>query len=69
MVNKKIWLGILAMVLAFGTVVVKAEAQSNRGGEFILTNIPSRYDGRITFSNGNVTKSYTQQQADKKKSF
>jgi len=46
MVNKRFWLGILLMVLVFGMTIVGVEAQSNTGGEFTLTNIPSRYDGK-----------------------
>jgi len=50
MINKKILTGILVMALVFGMTVVVVEAQSNRGGEFILTNIPGRYDGKyVTF--------------------
>ena len=46
MVNKNFWLGIFAMVLVFGMTVVKVEAQSNNGGEFILTDIPAKYNGK-----------------------
>jgi hypothetical protein len=49
MVNKKFWLGILVMVLVFGMSVVGVEAQSNKGGEFTLTNIPGKYDGKYVF--------------------
>jgi hypothetical protein len=46
MVNNRFWLGILVMVLVFGMTVVGVEAQSNRGGEFTITNIPAKYDGK-----------------------
>jgi hypothetical protein len=47
MVNKKFYLGILAMVLVFGmTVVGNLEAQTDNGGEFILTDIPAKYNGK-----------------------
>jgi formylglycine-generating enzyme required for sulfatase activity len=50
MVNKKFWLGILVIVLVFGmTVVGNLEAQSNSGGEFTLTNIPAKYNGKYAY--------------------
>jgi hypothetical protein len=45
MVNKKTWLGILAVVLVFEMTVVGCEAQSNVG-KFTLTNIPEKYNGK-----------------------
>jgi len=51
MLNKKIWLVILVMILIFGMAVTEVEAQSNKGGEFTLTNIPAKYDGKyVLFS-------------------
>jgi hypothetical protein len=50
MVNKRFWLGMLVIVLAFGMTVVEVEAQSNRGGEFTLTNIPAKYDGKYAIA-------------------
>jgi len=53
MVNKKFFLGILVMVLVFGmTVVGNLEAQTDNGGELIITDIPAKYNGKyahITF--------------------
>jgi len=49
MVNKKCWLGILAIVLVFGMAVIEVEAQSNKGGEFTLTNIPTEYNNKYAF--------------------
>jgi hypothetical protein len=47
MVNRKSYLGILVMVLVFGmTVVGNLEAQTDNGGEFILTDIPAKYNGK-----------------------
>ena len=47
MVNRKIGLGILVMVLVFGmTVVGNIEAQTDNGGEFILIDIPAKYNGK-----------------------
>jgi len=46
MLNKKIWFGILVMTLVLGMAAVEVEAQSGRGGEFTLTNIPAKYDGK-----------------------
>jgi hypothetical protein len=40
------------MVLVFGMTVVKVEAQSNKGGEFTLINIPSKYDGKYIHLGG-----------------
>jgi len=40
---------VLATVLVFGMTVVGVEAQSNKGGEFTLVNIPARYDGKYAF--------------------
>jgi len=48
LVNKRFCLGIL--VLIFGMTVV--EAQSNKGGEFTLINIPSKYDGKYAVLEG-----------------
>jgi hypothetical protein len=36
---------MLAMLLVFGMTVVEVGAQNNNGGEFILTNIPAKYNG------------------------
>jgi hypothetical protein len=49
MVNKKSYLGILVMVmvLVFGmTVVGNLGAQTENGGEFILTDLPAKYNGK-----------------------
>jgi hypothetical protein len=47
MVNKKLGLGILVIGLVFGmTVVGNLEAQTDNGGEFILTDIPAKYNGK-----------------------
>ena len=47
MVNKNFYLGILVMVLVFGmTVVGNIEAQTENSGEFILTDIPAKYNGK-----------------------
>ena len=43
MKNKKMLLGMLVMVLAFGMSVVGCERES--GGTFTLTNIPSEFNG------------------------
>ena len=47
MANKRIWLGMLVMVLAFGFSRT-AYAQS-QGGTFTLTDIPSRFNGNYAF--------------------
>jgi hypothetical protein len=49
MVSKRFWFGILVMALVAGMTVVEVEAQSNRGGVFTLTNIPSKYNGKYAF--------------------
>jgi hypothetical protein len=64
MVNKKFYLGILVMVLVFGmTVVGNLEAQTENGGEFILTDLPAKYNGKyvlfIPSGNSNVMLSIT----------
>jgi len=52
MINKKNWLGILVMILVFGIMVIEVSAQSNKGGEFTLTNIPAKYDGKYVILYG-----------------
>jgi len=59
MVNRKLGLGILVMVLVFGmTVVGNLEAQTENGGEFILTDLPAKYNGKyVSFgASGNTVK-------------
>jgi hypothetical protein len=52
MANKKIWLGILVTVLVFGMTVVGCGDGStddnggNKGGTFVLTDIPATYNGK-----------------------
>jgi len=53
MVNKKFRLGILVMALVFGmTVVGNLEAQTENGGEFILTDLPAKYNGKYALLTG-----------------
>jgi hypothetical protein len=55
MVNKRVWLGILVMVLVFGMTVVGCDDGStndnggNTGGTFVLTDIPSAYNGKYAY--------------------
>jgi len=58
MVNRKLGLGILVMALVFGmTVVGNLEAQTDSGGEFILTDIPKKYNGKYAFLTGGSSES------------
>ena len=48
MANKKIWLGILVVVLVFGMAVLGCDdgsSDSGSGGTFTMTDIPSMYNG------------------------
>jgi hypothetical protein len=57
MVNKKNWLGILVIALVFGmTVVGNLEAQTDNGGEFILTDLPAKYNGKFAVLNHVVSE-------------
>jgi len=50
MKNKKFGLGILVMILVFGMAVVgNLEAQEENGGEFILTDLPKKYNGKYAY--------------------
>jgi len=51
MVNKRFFTGMLVLTLVFG-MTVACEAQSNKGGEFTLTNIPGKYDGKYVAFHG-----------------
>jgi len=47
MKNKKLWLGMLAIILAFGMTVVGCDddpADDNGGGTLIITDIPATYN-------------------------
>jgi hypothetical protein len=49
MANKKLWLIILVLALAFGMIVVGCDDDStddSGGGTFTLTDIPSEYNGK-----------------------
>jgi len=51
MKNKKIWFGMLVMVLVFGMLVVGCDNDTiddngGTGGSFTLTNIPSKFNGK-----------------------
>jgi hypothetical protein len=56
MVNKKTWLGILAMVLVFGMTVVGCDDGSGDGNAdgsgFTLNGIPSEYNGKYALFGG-----------------
>ena len=55
MAKKIFWLGMLAMVLAFGMTVFGCDNDPNdngntqTGGVFILTGIPEKYNGKYAF--------------------
>lgn len=59
MVNKRDWMGILVIVLIFGMTVVSCDNGSTKenststgsgsGGVFILTGIPSKYNGMYVY--------------------
>jgi hypothetical protein len=62
MANKKFWLGMLVMVLAFGMTVVGCDNGSTSKGEdsngvFTLTGIPSIYDGKYAYLFASVENS------------
>ena len=60
MVNKKFWVGILAMVLVFGmTVIGCSDGNDNGGGGYItITGIPAAFNGQWAFFDGESDTHY-----------
>ena len=53
MKNKKMWLGILAMVLVFGMAVIGCDNDDgNGGGYFTVTDIPAEFNGQFAWLGG-----------------